>query len=89
MPGNTDAAWPRMTTSYQSNKTGGRKSYERFWGAIRSVSASNVKGLPPDRAEATITYTFKNGRVSRERTSYQLVEDGGILKINASTVLSG
>jgi serine/threonine protein kinase len=30
MPRNTDAAWPRMTASYQTNHAGGRQAYQRF-----------------------------------------------------------
>jgi hypothetical protein len=44
--------------------------------------------MPPDSAEATITYYFKDGRVVRERTAYGLVNEEGILKINSTTVLS-
>ena len=88
MPRNTDAAWPRMTASYQTNHAGGRQAYERFWDAIDKISVSDVSGIPPDSAQATITYYFNDGRVVRERTGYGLVNDGGRLKINSTTVLN-
>jgi hypothetical protein len=88
MPGNTDQAWPRMTTSYQANHAGGRQGYQRFWDAIGRVEVSDVTGSPPGSAQATLTYYFKDGRVVRERTAYGLVNDGGSLKINSSTVLN-
>ena len=88
MPGNTDAAWPRMTENYQTNHAGGRRAYEQFWGNIARVSASNVTANPPDTAEATITYYYKNGRVDQERTRYGLVNDDGRLKIARTEVLS-
>jgi serine/threonine protein kinase len=88
MPRNTDAAWPRMTASYQTNHAGGRQAYQRFWDAISRISVADVKGVPPDSAQATITYYFKDGRVVRERTGYGLVNERGRLKINSSTVLS-
>jgi eukaryotic-like serine/threonine-protein kinase len=88
MPGNTDAAWPRMTASYQTNHAGGRQAYERFWDAIDKITVSDVSGTPPSSAQATITYYFNDGRVVRERTGYGLVDEGGRLKINSSTVLS-
>jgi len=47
-----------------------------------------VRGIPPDSAQATLTYYFNDGRVIRERTAYGLVNEGGRLKINNSTVLS-
>jgi eukaryotic-like serine/threonine-protein kinase len=88
MPRNTDAAWPRMTTWYQTNHAGGRQAYERFWDAIDRVSVTDVSGIPPDSARATITYYFEDGRVVRERTAYALVNEGGRLKISRTTVLS-
>src|SRR5215207_7390281 len=88
MPGNTDQAWPRMTASYQANHAGGRQAYQRFWDAIGRVVVSDVTGSPPRSAQATLTYYFKDGRVVRERTAYGLINDGGVLKINSSTVLS-
>ena len=88
MPRNTDAAWPRMTASYQTNHAGGRQAYQRFWDAVDRISLADVKGMPPDSAQATLTYYFKDGRVVRERTAYGLVNEEGILKINSTTVLS-
>jgi hypothetical protein len=88
MPRNTDAAWPRMTASYQTNHAGGRQAYQRFWDAISKITVADVRGIPPDSAQATLTYYFNDGRVIRERTAYRLVNEGGRLKINNSTVLS-
>ena len=68
--------------------SGGRKAYEKFWDAIDRVSVSRVTGKPPDKAEATVTYVYKDGRVVRERTAFGLVNDDGTLKINSSKVLS-
>jgi eukaryotic-like serine/threonine-protein kinase len=88
MPRNTDAAWPRMTASYQTNHAGGRRAYQRFWDAVDRISVADVRGIRPWSAQATLTYYFKDGRVVRERTAYGLVNEGGRLKINSSTVLS-
>jgi serine/threonine protein kinase len=88
MPRNTDAAWPRMTASYQTNHAGGRQAYQRFWDAVGRIAVADVKGMPPDSAQATITYYFKDGRTVRERTGYGLINERGRLKINSSTVLS-
>jgi eukaryotic-like serine/threonine-protein kinase len=88
MPRNTDAAWPRMTASYQTNHAGGRQAYQRFWDAINKITVADVRGIPPGSAQATLTYYFEDGRVVRERTAYGLIKDGGRLKINSSTVLS-
>jgi eukaryotic-like serine/threonine-protein kinase len=88
MPRNTDAAWPRMTASYQTNHAGGRRAYQRFWDAISTITVADVRGIPPDAAQATLTYYFEDGRVVRERTAYGLVNEDGRLKISSSTVLS-
>jgi eukaryotic-like serine/threonine-protein kinase len=88
MPRNTDAGWPRMTASYQTNHAGGRQAYQRFWDAVGRISVADVRGLPPNSAQATLTYYFKDGRVVRERTGYGLVNERGRLKINSSTVIS-
>ena len=88
MPRNTDAAWPRMTASYQTNHAGGRQAYQRFWDAISKITVADVKGIPPDSAQATLTYYFNDGRIVQERTAYGLVEEAGRLKINSSTVLN-
>jgi serine/threonine protein kinase len=88
MPRNTDTAWARMTASYQTNHAGGREAYQRFWDAISKITVADVRGIPPDSAQATLTYYFNDGRVVRERTAYGVVNEGGRLKINSSTVLS-
>jgi serine/threonine protein kinase len=86
MPGGTDQAWPLLTARYQADKTGGRAAYQRFWDQFASVTATDVSATPPGTVQATITYRFKDGRVSRERTTFGLVVDGGVLKIDSSTV---
>jgi len=88
LPLSTDAGWSRLTASYQSGRARSRQSYDRFWGAVRRVSVSAASGESPNRAQATITYVFADGRTVRERTSFGLVQDGSILKIDTSTVLS-
>ncbi|MDX6321301.1 MAG: eukaryotic-like serine/threonine-protein kinase, partial [Propionibacteriaceae bacterium] len=88
VPDDTDEAWTRMTESYQRNQTGGREAYENFWDPVDRVSVSNVKGTPPDQVVATISYFFDDDRVVVERTSFGLVNDGGVLKINSSSVLN-
>ena len=88
MPRNTDAAWQHMTASYQTNHAGGRQAYQGFWDAISEITVADVTGIPPDAAQATLTYYFKDGRVVRERTAYGLVNEDGRLKISSSTVLS-
>jgi hypothetical protein len=77
-----------MTASYQTNKAQGRSGYERFWAQFSRVTASNISGQPPDRAEATLTYYYKDGRVETERTVFRLVNENGQLKISQSYVIN-
>lgn len=88
MPGDLDAAWPMMTADYQVNHVGGRDAYDAFWGDVASVAITDVTATGPDTAQATLTYTFTDGRVVQEVTAYRLVDEGGVLKIAETTVLS-
>jgi hypothetical protein len=88
MPGELDSAWPMMTADYQENHVGGRDAYDFFWGEITDVAVADVTASAPDRAQATLTYYFTDGRVVQEVTAYRLVEEGGVLKIAETTVLS-
>ena len=88
LPDDTDAAWSRLTPGYQRNPSGGRSSFEAFGGRIRAGRGSGVQARPPDLVEATLRYTYDGGRIDVERTRFRLVEEGGILKIAGSEVLS-
>ncbi|MDT4963792.1 MAG: eukaryotic-like serine/threonine-protein kinase [Pseudonocardiales bacterium] len=87
MPENIQAGWARLTPSYQQAGAGGLNGYEQFWGQFAKVTVSNATGQLPDSAQATITYTFKNGQTSTERRNFQLILSSGTYKINASAVL--
>lgn len=88
LPGSLDAAWPLMTTDYQENHVGGRAAYDDFWGDVTGVTISDVVATAPDRAQATLTYSFTDGSVVEEVTAYRFVDEGGVLKIAETAVLS-
>jgi hypothetical protein len=88
LPGNLDAGWARLTPRYQSTTARSRATYGSFWGAIDSVSVSDVTASAPGSVTATVTYDYADGRVFVERTSYRLVRQDGNLKIDRSSVLS-
>jgi hypothetical protein len=88
LPGDLDGAWPLMTADYQENHAGGRGAYESFWAAVSDLEITDVTAPAPDQAQATLIYHFRDGRVVQEVTAYQLVDEGGVLKIAASDVLS-
>jgi hypothetical protein len=88
LPGDLDAAWPLMTADYQENHAGGRGGYEAFWSEIAAVEVADVVATGPDQVQATLTYSYQDGSVVQEVTAYRLVDEGGVLKIAASEVLS-
>jgi len=88
LPGDRDGAWPLMTADYQNRVAGGRASYDRFWSGFSAVTATDVTGSPPGTATALITYTTTSGQVIRERTTFGLVDEGGVVKISSSAVTS-
>ena len=88
VPGDLDSAWPMMTVDYQVNHVGGRDAYNAFWGGVADVDFTDVSASPPVGAQATLTYRFTDGRVVQEVTAYRLVDEGGVLKIAATEVLS-
>ncbi|WP_297372385.1 serine/threonine-protein kinase [Cryobacterium sp.] len=88
LPADLASAWPMMTADYQVNHVGGRAAYEDFWAEISDVAITDVSASVPDRAQATLTYYFTDGRVVQEVTSYRLADEGGTLKIAATTVIS-
>lgn len=88
LPGDLDSAWPLMTADYQINHAGGRDGYEAFWSNVAALEIADVTASAADRAQATLTYHFRDGRVVQEVTSFRLVDEGGSLKIAATDVLS-
>ena len=88
LPADTDAGWRLLTDRYRATTAGSRGQYQGFWDTIRSVRVSNLAGDSPADVVATVTYDMDDGRTIVERTSYSLVEDDGVLKIDRSSVLS-
>ena len=77
-----------MTADYQENHVGGRGAYEDFWSAVAALQITDVTATAPDQGQAMLTYTFTDGSVVQEVTEYRLVDEGGVLKIAATEVLS-
>ena len=88
MPSGENEGWDRLTANFQSTTAQNRQYYQRFWSGVSRVTAQDVQGTTPNKAQATITYYFDDGRVAVERTAYTLVQEEGALKIDTSTVLS-
>jgi serine/threonine protein kinase len=88
VPGHLDQAWGYLTADYQQNHAGGMSGYQQFWGQIQRVSISNLVAESPSTVVVTIDYFYKSGSTVQERTSFGLVQQGGIWKIASSSVLS-
>ena len=84
MPANTDEGWNRLTERFQTGIARDRAYYERFWGRVALVTVSDVTGQAPGTVTATVTYSFTDGTRSVEPTTFTLVEEDGILKIDDS-----
>ncbi|HET9168042.1 MAG TPA: serine/threonine-protein kinase [Actinospica sp.] len=87
VPGNLDAAWGLMTSSYQQFPAEGETKYKQFWSQYRSVSLSNLVAQAPSTVTVTITYVSKDGSSQQERTKFGLVLQDGIWKINTSSLV--
>jgi serine/threonine protein kinase len=88
VPGNLPAAWNRLTTNYQQTHAGGFTGYQTFWSPVQRVTVVDVSAKQGDAVDATIDYFFKDGKVIEEQTSYGLVTEDGLWKIDSSTVHS-
>jgi hypothetical protein len=88
MPADLPKAWAWLTPKYQQHPAGGYGGYQTFWARIRTVRVSAVNPLPNNMVEATIDYTFKDGRQMRERHRYTMINHNGRLLIDQSAVLS-
>ncbi|MEO7260424.1 MAG: serine/threonine-protein kinase [Jatrophihabitantaceae bacterium] len=83
LPQNTDEAWTRLTERFQNGRAGGRDTYDNYWASIRRVSVSDVTGTSPGTVVATVNYGYKDGRSVPERTTFGLVSEDGVLKIDS------
>ncbi|MCA1709306.1 MAG: hypothetical protein LC808_40925, partial [Actinobacteria bacterium] len=88
MPENLSVAWKRLTANYQQYHSGGFTGYQNFWNAVQRVTVFDVSAKQDGTVDATIEYFFKDGRVIEEQTSYGLLAEDGLWKINSSTVRS-
>jgi serine/threonine protein kinase len=88
MPENLSVGWERLTANYQQNHAGGFTGYQNFWNTVQRVTVADVSATQDGTVDATINYVFKDGRALQERTSYHLVTQEGLWKIDSSAVRS-
>jgi len=80
LPENTDEAFD-LLTGRAREKSGGKRTYTRFWNTIESVEVEQTESEGRNVA-AVLLYETKNGRTSRETTSFALVQEDGQIKID-------
>ena len=88
VPDDLDAGWERLTDRYRRTTAAAAAPTPSSGVAFERVRVSDVAATAPDTVTATLRYESKNGRVYVERTTYRLVRDDGVLKIDRSEVLS-
>ncbi len=89
LPDRLDEGWQRLTPDYQSGTAGGFDSYRRFWSAVSLVTVRSVSPAGNDSVDATVSYTYRDGREVQERTVFRMApQDGGAWAIDGSTVQS-
>ncbi|MGN6606658.1 MAG: serine/threonine-protein kinase [Jatrophihabitans sp.] len=85
VPGDLDAAWQRLTPTFQQQRAGGRASFDAYWRSIDHVDVADVAARPPSTVTATLTYHYADGRTVTDATTFTLVRQGGVLKIDSET----
>jgi hypothetical protein len=85
VPGNLDAAWDRLTPQFQTTRAGGRDNFDSYWNTVESVDVLDVSGQPPNGATATLLYHYKDGRDVTDQTTFTLVREDGVLKIDTES----
>ncbi len=87
LPGDTAAAWSRLTPRYQ-DFVGGYAAYQDFWGTVGSVTVSEVS---PNPANLTVTYRlslrYDDGRTGTETRRAQLVRAGDAYRIDSAELV--
>ncbi|MDT4940657.1 MAG: eukaryotic-like serine/threonine-protein kinase, partial [Pseudonocardiales bacterium] len=85
VPGDLDAGWDRLTPHFQETRAQGRDTYDSYWNSVDHVDVTSVQGLPPDSATADLVYHYDDGRVVSQTSTFTLVREDGILKIDAES----
>jgi eukaryotic-like serine/threonine-protein kinase len=83
LPSDTDAAWSKLGTDYQST-AGGRASFDSFWSSMSAVDVGSVGQRDASSVTVALTYSFPNGSTSSETRWVQVGVDDGTLYIENS-----
>ncbi|WP_410641167.1 protein kinase domain-containing protein [Amycolatopsis sp. lyj-346] len=81
LPSNPQAAWNLLTDRFKASRNQTYEKYKSFWGQYRSVQASSVKEVGPNRVTAFVTYDGGKG----ENDTFTMVQVNGIWMIDAQS----
>ncbi|SHF78993.1 hypothetical protein SAMN05444320_1051 [Streptoalloteichus hindustanus] len=74
LPGNTDAAWSRLTPNAR-NKTQGLASYRSWWAGVKSIDVAE-HAAAGGGVRAKLVYHMRDGRVVEDDMTFTLVQQG-------------
>ena len=86
MPEDPAEGFTRLTSAYGQTGARGYQSYRAFWSGFEDVTASDITS-EGSHVEASLYYVAKDGRESRERRSFTMVEEDGRWLISESEVI--
>jgi serine/threonine protein kinase len=79
LPGNPAEAWKLLTDHFKSSRSQTYETYTGFWGKYKSVQASSVKEIGPNRVTAHVTYD--GGKA--ENDTFTMVQVNGVWMIDS------
>jgi serine/threonine protein kinase len=85
VPDRLSTGWKLLTPHFQHARAKNWDVYRSFWNTVDHVDVSSVQGRPPHNATASLVYHYKNGEVVSQTTTFMLVRQNGVLKINAES----
>jgi serine/threonine protein kinase len=85
VPGDLNTGWTLLTNHFQVTRAQDWQTYRDYWDTVDHVDVTSVQGFPPHAATADLVYYYKNGQVVRQRTTFEFLRQGGVLKINAES----
>ncbi|MEQ0560581.1 serine/threonine-protein kinase [Amycolatopsis sp. NEAU-NG30] len=81
LPGNTQAAWNLLTPHFKASRNQTYERYASWWGQFKSVKATDVKEVGPNRVSARVLYD--GGQA--ETDTFTMVQVNGVWMIDAQS----
>lgn len=87
LPGDSAAAWSRLTVRYQS-EIGGYAAYREFWDTVASTSVDQLKADPAtDTVTFRLSVSYADGRSGSENRRIQLLRTGESYQIDSAELV--